>query len=237
MSENLLHSVLSNLYPSADLEQVGQTKETGDIMLQRATKSKILVENKDWSRPVPQAEVAKFIRDIEVQDCSGIFLSQNGPITSKENFEVDFHDGNVLVYVHDVHNDPERIKIAIDIVDHLESLMGDLDLTVQQGNHEAISKEMVRQLNTELHAFTEAKLALITTTKNFQKTLLKQIDDLRMPTLEEFLGKKFSCANTAVYKCDYCDYTHPTKQGRSAHMRGCIARKQKQGAPAEITIT
>jgi nucleoside-diphosphate-sugar epimerase len=49
--------------------------------------AKILIENKLWGRSVVQAEVVKFIRDIDVQKCCGIFLSQNGKITTKENFE------------------------------------------------------------------------------------------------------------------------------------------------------
>jgi len=120
LSENLILNIIESLYPSAEITSVGQTKETGDILLLRTNKPKILIENKLWGRSVVQAEVVKFIRDIDVQKCCGIFLSQNGKITTKENFEINIHNGNVLVYVHDVHNDPDKIKLAVDIVDHLK---------------------------------------------------------------------------------------------------------------------
>ena len=225
LSENLLFSVLGELYPTAAIEQVGQTKETGDIMLRRPDRPTVLVENKDWSRPVPQTEVSKFMRDIDVQHCSGIFLSQNGAITSRENFQIDLYNGHVLVYVHDVRNDPERIKMAIDIVDRIEPALSEITSMNEQGTEETISKELVKQLNVEMMAFIEHKLAIVNSAKTFQKTLLKQLDDMRMPSLEEYLGAKFSTGNT-VYKCEYCEYTHPTKQGRGAHMRGCPERKK-----------
>lgn len=65
MSENLVLNTLKTMYPNAEIYSVGQTKETCDIMLVRNNKPKILVENKDWRRPVIQEEVKKFMRDIE----------------------------------------------------------------------------------------------------------------------------------------------------------------------------
>ena len=113
MSENILVNILHSLYPSGQIDHVGQTKETGDVILSRKDKPKILIENKDWGKNVVQEEVKKFIHDIETQNCSGLFLSQNYGIANKENFEINLHDGNVLIYVHEANNDPDKIKIAI----------------------------------------------------------------------------------------------------------------------------
>jgi hypothetical protein len=87
ISENIIVNILHSLYPTAQIDHVGQTKETGDIIISRKDKPKILVENKDWGKNVVQEEVKKFIHDIETQNCSGIFLSQNYGIANKENFE------------------------------------------------------------------------------------------------------------------------------------------------------
>ena len=113
----------------------------------RMSKPKILIENKLWSRSVVQAEVVKFIRDIDVQKCCGIFLSQNGKITTKENFEINIHNGNVLVYVHDVNNDPEKIKLAVDIVDHLKDKIDKYEDS--NNDQDNISKEMLEYINVE----------------------------------------------------------------------------------------
>jgi hypothetical protein len=100
LSENMLFSILQTLYPSAIVDSVGTTKESGDVMLDRRDKPRILIENKDYNRSVPTEEVNKFIRDIETQKgCCGLFLSQSSGICGKESFEIQVHDSCVLLYI------------------------------------------------------------------------------------------------------------------------------------------
>ncbi|NBP66772.1 MAG: hypothetical protein EBU66_19255, partial [Bacteroidetes bacterium] len=62
MSENIVLNILRGLFPSADVEYVGSQKESGDIMIHRKDKQKILVENKCYeSRQVTSDQVKKFI--------------------------------------------------------------------------------------------------------------------------------------------------------------------------------
>ena len=68
---NILHA----LYPTSQIDHVGQQKETGDIILSRPSKPKILVENKNWGKNVVQEEIKKFIKDkIDNQDMFGMVL-------------------------------------------------------------------------------------------------------------------------------------------------------------------
>ena len=64
ISENLLLNILQPLYPTAQIDSVGTTKETGDVMLLRKDKPTILFENKNYDKNVTQDEVRKFLRDI-----------------------------------------------------------------------------------------------------------------------------------------------------------------------------
>lgn len=233
LSENLIMNILENMYPNAEIESVGQTKETGDIMLVRHTKPTILIENKIWSRSVVQTEVIKFIRDIDVQKCCGIFLSQNGGITTKDNYEINIHNGNVLVYVHDVNNDPDKIKLAVDIIDHLKERLDEYqDCNSEQDN---ISKETIEYINAEYQNFVSSKTSLIKLTKEFNQKFLKQIDDIKMPTLEEYLSGKFSVASSK-YECEYCGYIGRNQQSKSAHLRGCAERKKKENKPQQNLV-
>jgi hypothetical protein len=169
MSENLVLNTLKTMYPNAEIYSVGQTKETCDIMLVRNNKPKILVENKDWRRPVIQEEVKKFMRDIELQKCCGLFLSQNTTITTKDNFEINVHDGNVLVYVHCANNDPEKIKIAVDVIDSFHNTLKLLDDDVSsEENMNTISKEVTDHINAEYQNFLSKKnkTILLTHKKN-----------------------------------------------------------------------
>jgi len=240
LSENSVFNCLSEVYPQAEINPVGQTKETGDIMLIRNNKPKILVENKDWTRPVVQSEVAKFIRDIEVQKCNGIFLSQNTAITTKNNFEINVHDGYVLVYVHDVNNDSEKIRIAVDIVD---SFSNTLKIIEDDANSEdeinSISKETTDHINSEYQNFVSQKNKTIKMAKDFIQNLVKQLEGYTFPTLELYLASKYS-SSSSKYECEFCGFCGKNQQSKSAHLRGCAERKKildkKKSSNAEICV-
>jgi len=126
IGENVVFHILQNLYPSSNVEFVGTTKETGDFMLERRGKQKILIENKNWDTNVPRDEVEKFMRDTAIQNCSGLFLSQHTGIANKENFEINIQEGNVLLYIHHVNHDAETIKVGIDILDHFKERLDEI---------------------------------------------------------------------------------------------------------------
>ena len=55
MSENLLSNVLAEVYPLAEIEDVGKTKETGDIMMLRKNKPKSIGEARQLTGMTPAA--------------------------------------------------------------------------------------------------------------------------------------------------------------------------------------
>jgi len=227
ISENILNDILHTLYPSAQIDSVGQQKATGDIILIRKDKPKILIENKDWNKNVVQEEIKKFLRDIEMQNCSGLFLSQNLGIAGKENYEINIHNGNVLIYVHGVNNDPEKIKIAIDIIDQLKYKLNELD---NDSDVDTISKENLEAINTEFQSFVQSKLALIKIAKEFNQKILKQIDSFKIPTLEEYLSTRYA-TSSSKYNCEFCNFAAKNKASLSSHHRGCSVKKNlEQGA-------
>lgn len=226
MSENLVLNTLKDMYPNAEIYSVGQTKETCDIMLVRNNKPKILVENKDWRRPVIQEEVKKFLRDIDTQKCCGLFLSQNTTITSKDNFEINVHDGNVLVYVHCANNDPEKIKIALDIIDAFSNTLKLLEEeSCSDQDMNTISKEVSDHINAEYQNFLSKKNKTIKMAKEFIQTLVKQIEEFTIPSLETYLASKYSLSSSK-FVCEYCGFVGKSQQSKSAHMRGCNESKK-----------
>jgi hypothetical protein len=233
ISENILVNILQPLYPCSQINHVGQQKETGDVILIRNNRPKILIENKNWNRNVTQDEVKKFIHDVEAQNCCGLFLSQNCGIANKDNFEINIHDSNVLLYIHTVNNDPEKIKVAIDIIDYFKSQLDDLENTSET---DTIPKEKLDAINVQFQAFAQSKLSLIKLAKDFNQKLIKQVDELKIPSLEEFLSTKYaSSANKVV--CDYCERGFKNKASLASHLKGCGEKKAKEnGAPTIIQI-
>ena len=224
ISENILFNTLVALYPCAQIDSVGTTKETGDIMISRKDRPRILVENKNWDKNVVQEEVKKFLHDVEQQNCCGLFLAQNYGIANKEDFEINVHNGNVLIYIHQAKNDPDKIKIAISIIDHfkmrLDQITDKTDI-----NAETICKERLDNINQEYQIFVAQKLAIIRHVRDFQSKLCKMIEDVRLPSLEEHLSSRYA-SSSSKYTCQYCEvFQAKNQQSLSAHHRGCPKKK------------
>lgn len=225
ISENILFNTLVSLYPCAQIDSVGTTKETGDIIISRKDRPRILVENKNWDKNVVQEEVKKFMHDVEQQNCCGLFLAQNHGIANKEDFEINIHNGNVLVYIHQAKNDPDKIKIAVSIIDHLKMRLDQLTDDSGAVDMDTISKERLDNINQEYQAFVSQKLAMIRYVRDFQSKLCKMIEDVRLPSLEEHLSTRYA-TSTSKYVCQFCDiFQAKNQQALSAHHRGCAKKK------------
>ena len=233
MSENIIFNILHSLYPTAGIEHVGQQKETGDIIITRNNKPKILVENKNWTRNVSQDEVKKFIHDIETQKCSGIFLSQNYGIANKGNYEINIHDNNVLVYVHETNNNPEKIKIAIDIIDHFKSKIDDINCNVDT-DVDTIPKEKLDAINNEVLVLVNSKLSMITLTKDYNQKMLKQLEEIKIPTLEDYLSSRYA-TSCSKFTCEHCNFVAKNKAALAAHKRRCRNKELHGNGQSKIT--
>ena len=215
-SENILFNMIQSMYPSAQITSVGDQKETGDIMLVRKNKPTILIENKTWNKNVTQDEVKKFIRDVDTQKCCGLFLSQNCGIANKENFEINIHDRNILLYVHEANNDFEKIKVAIDIID---SFKNKLDEIVVMDDNYTIDKELLDEINKEYQYFATQQMAQIKLIKDFSQKMIKQIDESQLPSLKKYLSTKYAFS-TSNYVCEVCEYVAKNQSALAAHKRG-----------------
>lgn len=100
-----------------------------------------------------------------------------------------------------------------------------------------ISQEVLDGINAEYQNFVSSKTSLIKLTKEFNKKLLKQIDDLKLQSLEDYLSSKFAFASNK-FVCEYCGFVGKNQQSKSAHLRGCAEKKrieaQKQSGDANV---
>ena len=223
-SENILFNILHGLYPSAQIDYVGDHKECGDIMLVRRNKPSILIENKVWSKNVPQDEVKKFIRDVDTQKCCGLFLSQTCGIANKGNFELDMHHKNVLLYVHDVNNEAEKVRIAIDIIDNFKGKLDELGGDIDDGNH-TINKEILDDISQEYQYFASQQMAQIKMVKEFSQKMIKQIEDVQLISLRRFLSTRYAFSINE-HVCDVCGYVAKNQSALKSHKRGKKCKAQ-----------
>ena len=218
MSENIVLNILRGLFPSAEVEYVGSQKESGDIMIHRKDRQRILVENKCYeSRQVTSDQVKKFIHDVDIQNCSGLFLSQEGGIVNKDNFEINIHNRNVLLYIHNVNYDPEIIKIAIDIIDSFKTKLDEVTLT----DDYPISKDTLEEINKEYQLFVEQKLNQLKMVKEFSQKMIKNIEDFQLPCLEKMLSSRFGYITSGKFVCEKCNFIGKNPLALSVHKRTC----------------
>lgn len=228
MSESVVFNILHSLYPMAEIDYVAGQKETGDIIVQRNDKPKILIENKNYGKNVGQDEVRKFIRDVDTQDCCGLFLSQNYGISNKNNFEINVHNGNVIVYVHNANSDPEKIKIAIDIIDHFKTKLDEIrEMNSDNTGFESIPKDVLDEINKEYQQFMIDRLTHVRTIKEMSQKLLKQTECFRFPMIDTYLSSRYAFSSSK-FVCEYCGYNGKNQSAISAHQRTC-KQKNKPG--------
>lgn len=223
-SEEKLELCLNQAFPYGEIICQSGQPQCCDYLLRRQDKPDILFENKDYSNNVPHEEIKKFIRDVEYQKKHSILLSQHSGVTQKMNYQIDIHDGNIMIYIHYVNYDTTKIQVAVNLIDHLYKLLEKHD----NNNELHISMDELSEINKEYLTFIGQKKSLIETTKKMHKDQLKALEDFEMPKLTLLLNSKFTNVEQLSYKCEICGvYSAKNKRALITHQNKCKKNKQK----------
>ena len=126
------------------------------------------------------------------------------------------------MYVHHVNNNPEKIKIAIDIIDHFKEQVDSLEQNVEV---DSIPKEMLKKINEEYKTFIFKKTEMQKNVKEFTVKMCKQLDEINMPSLTLYLSTRYTSVNNYIL-CE-CGKECKNKQAYSAHKRGCTVKQDE----------
>lgn len=228
-SENKVEQLLNDTFPDACIQNTTGQSKSCDFLLSRVDKNDIMIENKDYSSNIPIHEVEKFIRDIEHNNKSGIFISQQSGIARKQNFQIDIHNNCVLIYIHNVNYDFEKVKLAVHTIDYITDVLQDLNY---ENEDFKISMEILKDINKEYQHFLFQRNSLSDTLKKFNKDMIKQISSLEMTSLQTMLSKHFSSTEATLFKCSYCNM----KQFKNAKALAAHTKKCKKENESQIKI-
>lgn len=222
-SENLIINLLTTEYPTAEIKYVGTTKESGDILLMRREKPKILIENKEYgSKNIPGDQIDKFIRDLKLQNCSGIILSQHSSIVHRNDFEIAFFENRVAIFVEKVNYDINKIKMAVNLIDQLSEIIDQTTLNPEFIN---IDKETLLNINKEINSFVNQKETMVNSMKEFSTKHIKQLEDLNLTTISNILELHFG-SNKPINICDICNvYSAKNARSMAKHKQTCMKKK------------
>ena len=222
--EAKLEPILATILPDAEVTNSSGTAESGDFIIKRQNKSPILIDTKDYNTVIPKKEVDKIIRDIEKHACNGILMSQNSGIALKYDWEINIHNNCVLVFLHNVEYNEDKIWSAIQIIDALYPIVQ------QQANleHESITTDQLVELNREFQNIIVQKRKIIEQIEQSNKDVIREIGKLDIPTLATIIKSKFSQSEELTYKCPYCDFIGKNSRSLAAHKRSCIKIKNSE---------
>jgi hypothetical protein len=223
VAEIELQHMLLSFMPSDEVVRVSNDTATCDLKVNRkdTTKPNILFESKNYkNHSATTQEVKKFERDVQLQKIHGIFISQESPITFKDNFQIDIINGLIHVYIPNGNYDVEKIKIAVDIIDNL-SLR--LNAYAKENNDEySIDKEEIDEISEEYRLFGIQKAQMVDTIKLINKQLIDKLEEIQLPKIKKFLMNLGTIENDNDFKCSFCNsWSGKNKASLAAHIRNC----------------
>jgi len=224
VSETELYSVLQLVFPSDEILDCRGETATCDYRVNRLHKNKptILFENKDYSRSATTDEIQKFERDVALQKCHGVFLSQHSNITYKESFQIDILDGIIHVYIPNAQYSPEKIQVAVDIIDNLSQKLQYISHSTENTHGFHIPQEDMDDLLEEYAEFNRKKTQLMETVRNSNKNILEKLEEIQFFSVKKVLIKNGALQSEEDFKCKYCNsFTGKSKASLGAHTRSC----------------
>lgn len=216
-SEKDLGGVLVELFSDDLIENTSGQNEQGDFHLVRNQVPYIMFETKSYRSNVDTEEVNKFVNDTKKTRLHSIMMSQYTGIVGKKNFTIDINEhGNIMIYLHQVNFSPDKIRLAVNIIDNLAPRIKAIT-EEEETNGIMIDKDVLNRINNEVSLFLDRKNKLKDLLKEQCKTSCAHVDTLELTDLGLFLKDKYPEKKHKMY-C-HCGYGCDNKKQLSNHQR------------------
>ena len=144
-------------------------------------------------------------------------LSQTSGIIGKDNFQIDIHNNNILIYIHKADYDISKIKLAVNTIDFLS----DKILTMKD-NKINIDAELLKDINNEYQQLIVMKENLNNNLKEYYKKTLDIYSNIDLPTLNKFLSNFYANNNKNIKICEICKkYESTSLLSLARHVQSC----------------
>lgn len=218
-----LDIILAKTFPTASIHS-----ETNSHTIVREGKHAILLEmheNKD--RNIGPAEVKSFLKTAVDKNMASILISLHTGISSKSDYQIEIQNNRVVLYLHRLDANPDKLQIAVDMIDSLSSKLD--EFCVNTEHKYSIPKDVLDDVNREYQQFIIQKESIVNLLKDQHKRVLSQMEEIRFASLDKYLSTRYSSCKKQGFVCDLCHvFNVPTLKGLAAHKRGC-ARKLAVG--------
>lgn len=214
-----LEQLLNKISPTSEIMNNMNNEICGDYIVITPNKHNIIIENKINKINISSTVVNNFVNSCKTHKSNGILMSQHSGITGKQNFDIDFIDSNVIIYMHHTEYNEEKIQLAIEIIHKIHNKISILN----EINNISIPPNVLCEIKNEYQHFVSVKEEIKSNIKSSQGLIIQQIDNMKLLNLDEYLSTKFTQIDKKyLHKCNLCNfYTSNTLKGMAAHKRGC----------------
>ena len=128
------YHIIQSIMSTDEIIKISDTRFK--VNRQNKQNSSIIFEIKDYLESVTTDEVNDFEMITKSQKTHGIMISQQSPITFKNPYQIDINNEIINVYVTNAEYNVDKIKLAVDIIDNLNSVFFMLENKVTKDNIE-----------------------------------------------------------------------------------------------------
>ncbi len=219
-----LRNTFNKLYTSAEVRNVEICDVDEAVTMKRFRCPDIFIQLTKNEDNIYSEQLDQLYRNVSEYNYSGIIVSQSGGFSGKDDFHIDIHNNQIIVFIHNYKDNDLKLQMAVNIIDnlmkHINPAKMPNDATVN------ISKEILEKINNEYRLFISQKTAVVDILKDTQKKVISQMDEIKFPFLEKYLSTKFVApvCNSGL-KCDVCkNYSANNLKALAAHKRGCLRK-------------
>ena len=213
---NNIKTLLSKISPTSETIN---SKMSDYLLFKRDEKQNILIDFKYIDCNINTIDVSKFVNYASDILTNGILLSDNSGISHKKDFQIDICGGIVIVFIHYLKLSHQKVQMAIDIIDSISSNINNFK---SSDGENVLSKSLLDEINNEYILFSQQIDDIISFSKDYQKKLISNVENLRMNVIGKYLATKYVSNDYVCHTCNYCNgYTTNTKKSLSAHVRAC----------------
>ena len=115
-AENIYEKLLKKSFPQFTIINTATSGDKcGDIVVDtNSSMGKISIESKNYETAIPKDQIDKFKRDLKNSGIPyGIMISTDSQITGKKDFEIEFYEDKVIIYIQNAGYEPVHLNLAI----------------------------------------------------------------------------------------------------------------------------
>jgi len=177
--EDWVYNELVRQFKSAQVDDCHSKGHKGDFTITEGD-MKGMFESKNYTKNVPKREITKFKKDIEnnADLRYGVLLSLKSGIVNHTDLCLEFCGEKPIVYLHDVKEEPFKIKVAYNICQLILKNVDCFDIT---------KEETQQKLKEKVKFMTARHKRLVNKVDDFSKDMKEELDE-QWRDFEEFLN-------------------------------------------------